>query len=801
MPHVQRSLPQQNLKSRRDVIRLRTGSGTASRTNREHPRPPRIPYSAVQSEVEQEIIDSAPSAKRPAAYGKTTSSAGLIGGQVPSRDDDGSVVTEPSQHAVIGAARLAAVLTAIEGASGQVVQVGASVGDPARRGRHGDELVQLRGRGTSGEDEDVLLAAQRMVGRQAGDVGGVVERAVAFGADVGGIVLAQAFHAGAAGGGDVGAPFCAAQASAAGIDRDTAVDDGNEVGVGEKVEDGARPGPVDAGENHITVGRGGEPVRLGHTQLVRRRPEVRGGGRAARGAGCEMGLGPVQAHITAGGVQEPVEVDLFDGVEVEQAQVLDAGAGQGFDDEHADRAASDDTDVQTGQVVLGCLSPGGDGAQLPVRGRRRGKEAVIEGDRQAAADHPDALRLGRGVAAGGLLLPDAGAESGIRAREGQTDQRMSGDHLGLRGERRLSLMVNSVQSLPSPAFGVGVDEADAFAAQTLIPPEHHAAYRRLARRPIPFDNVKAFARQAGIAPGIVVGRLQHDGRPAPDPRQQPQTSRPLPPQRPRRGPATVTDHPRKGTVAAPGSPDFALHTLGWRAFQDLCAAVLREVWAQSVHTFADSNDGGRDGAFYGTWQQPPDPIGVQDVPDGPFVLQCKHTKKADTTLTPSELSDEFDKVQALVERGLCGSYVLLTNARVSGTSQATIRQRLRDAGVAYPLILDGQWICDTIATRQRLRTFVPRVYGLGDLSQILDERAYNQAQALLGHLRDELAAFVVTDAYLRAVQAVQAHGFVLLLGEPGVGKSVIAETLAMTALDTWGCLTVKAPDAAGLVRH
>lgn len=263
----------------------------------------------------------------------------------------------------------------------------------------------------------------------------------------------------------------------------------------------------------------------------------------------------------------------------------------------------------------------------------------------------------------------------------------------------------------------------------------------------------------------------------------------------------MTDHPRKGTVAAPGSPDFALHTLGWRAFQDLCATVLREVWAQSVHTFADSNDGGRDGAFYGTWQQPPDPIGVQDVPDGPFVLQCKHTKKADTTLTPSELSDEFDKVQALVERGLCGSYVLLTNARVSGVSEATIRQRLLDAGVAYPLILDGRWICDTIATRQRLRTFVPRVYGLGDLSQILDERAYTQAQYLLSYLREELATFVVTDAYRRAAQAVQQHGFVLLLGEPAVGKSVIAATLAMTALDAWGCLTVNAHDAAELVRH
>ncbi|WP_406436651.1 hypothetical protein OHB14_61765 [Streptomyces sp. NBC_01613] len=263
----------------------------------------------------------------------------------------------------------------------------------------------------------------------------------------------------------------------------------------------------------------------------------------------------------------------------------------------------------------------------------------------------------------------------------------------------------------------------------------------------------------------------------------------------------MTDHPRKGTVAAPGSPDFALHTLGWRAFQDLCAAVLREVWAQSVHAFADSNDGGRDGAFYGTWQQPPDPIGVQDVPDGPFVLQCKHTKKADTTLTPSELSNEFDKAQALVDQGLCSSYILLTNARGSGTSEATIRQRLLDAGVRYPLILDGQWICNTIASHQRLRTFVPRVYGLGDLSQILDQRAYTQAQALLDYLKDDLATFVVTDAYRRATQALQEHGFVLLLGEPGAGKSVIAETLAMTALDRWGCLTVKAPDAAGLVRH
>ncbi|WP_406447582.1 hypothetical protein OHB14_61770 [Streptomyces sp. NBC_01613] len=28
---------------------------------------------------------------------------------------------------------------------------------------------------------------------------------------------------------------------------------------------------------------------------------------------------------------------------------------------------------------------------------------------------------------------------------------------------------------------------------------------------MPFDNIKTFAHEAGIAPGIIVGRLQHDG--------------------------------------------------------------------------------------------------------------------------------------------------------------------------------------------------------------------------------------------------------------------------------------------------
>jgi HTH-type transcriptional regulator/antitoxin HigA len=51
------------------------------------------------------------------------------------------------------------------------------------------------------------------------------------------------------------------------------------------------------------------------------------------------------------------------------------------------------------------------------------------------------------------------------------------------------------------------DEANGFAADFLIPPDNVSRLTSLTSE----HDVEAFAREIGIAPGIVVGRLQHDG--------------------------------------------------------------------------------------------------------------------------------------------------------------------------------------------------------------------------------------------------------------------------------------------------
>ena len=49
------------------------------------------------------------------------------------------------------------------------------------------------------------------------------------------------------------------------------------------------------------------------------------------------------------------------------------------------------------------------------------------------------------------------------------------------------------------------------------------------------------------------------------------------------------------------------------------------------------------------------------------MIQCKFTSRINYVLRTADLSDEVEKTKRLVAQGLCDSYVLMTNAGLSGT--------------------------------------------------------------------------------------------------------------------------------------
>ncbi|RWX05686.1 hypothetical protein EHI45_29190 [Rhizobium leguminosarum] len=238
-------------------------------------------------------------------------------------------------------------------------------------------------------------------------------------------------------------------------------------------------------------------------------------------------------------------------------------------------------------------------------------------------------------------------------------------------------------------------------------------------------------------------------------------------------PSGVVRHDRAETHAQGPWSDLALHTIGWKAFQDLCAQVAEETLRRPVQIFREAQDGGQDAVF----------TVVNSNGSSDATIQCKHSSDAGRRLKLSDLSDEIESVKALVLLGQATTYVLMTNMGVDAPTAAKIRQALRKAGVQKPHVLGKQYLVLAIRRSSRLRAMVPQVYGLGDLSAILDQRMVEQTRALLDQWIPKLNRYVPTEAHRKAVRALTEHGVVLLLGNPSSGKSTIGAILSTIATD------------------
>jgi len=242
--------------------------------------------------------------------------------------------------------------------------------------------------------------------------------------------------------------------------------------------------------------------------------------------------------------------------------------------------------------------------------------------------------------------------------------------------------------------------------------------------------------------------------------------------------------------------DFQLHKLGWSSFQSLCHSICKEIFKQPVERYLDSKDGGRDGAFTGIWTE----ASGKEI-RGRYVIQCKFVSKVNQKLTVSDLRDEYEKVKRLSSEGRCDFYLIMTNAEISGIAAEAIEDYFKAAGAKEVICHGSNWINEQLTENKRLRMLVPRVYGLGDLSEIFDERAFKQAESLLASMKDDLAKVVLTDAYYRAADAIDKEGFVLLIGEPAAGKTTIASMLAVGAIDQWKAHTIKVAKPDHLLKH
>lgn len=119
----------------------------------------------------------------------------------------------------------------------------------------------------------------------------------------------------------------------------------------------------------------------------------------------------------------------------------------------------------------------------------------------------------------------------------------------------------------------------------------------------------------------------------------------------------------KSAPQAQGSvADLAIHTLGWKAFQDLCAQVCAETWGITVSVYREAQDGGQDAVF----------LTRKTGPLTEATVQCKFSSKAEIRLRASDIDSELGTVRKLVASGRATIYYLITSLGVDAPVAATI---------------------------------------------------------------------------------------------------------------------------------
>ena len=219
--------------------------------------------------------------------------------------------------------------------------------------------------------------------------------------------------------------------------------------------------------------------------------------------------------------------------------------------------------------------------------------------------------------------------------------------------------------------------------------------------------------------------------------------------------------------------NFDLESLGWKNFEDLALTVATHQFGINARPFSLGQDDGIDGRG----------ISLDDGAEQ-TIVQSKHTSVGSSLTATDFRQSELGKIRRLAKQGSCDRYLLITNRRLSARSDQAIRRDISQLGVTVVDVLGREAVRQLLAENKRLRGILPRMYGLGDLSEILDGRLYEQTLEVIRGA--DLAKFVSVPSYFETLSALQKHGIALILGEPASGKSSILSAASLALIDQFG---------------
>lgn len=211
--------------------------------------------------------------------------------------------------------------------------------------------------------------------------------------------------------------------------------------------------------------------------------------------------------------------------------------------------------------------------------------------------------------------------------------------------------------------------------------------------------------------------------------------------------------------------DYDFKSLSDKEFEQLCVDVISELEGRRFERFKPGKDKGVDGRFFA-------PQG------GEVIVQCKHWANTPIeTLVRRLKSDELPKIKRLSP----SRYIVAVSNALSRTDKAAIQEGLSPYVKSPSDVLGREDINDAI---RRYRPIEERHYKLWlssstVLLHMLNKPIFERSAFSVEEIMVAAKKYVPTVNHDAALNKLEQRGSVIVTGEPGIGKTTLAEHLCL----------------------
>jgi hypothetical protein len=244
-----------------------------------------------------------------------------------------------------------------------------------------------------------------------------------------------------------------------------------------------------------------------------------------------------------------------------------------------------------------------------------------------------------------------------------------------------------------------------------------------------------------------------------------------------------------GSSSPSPSSSYQLDQLGWLQFERLCSLVLEADAGLSGLGWLGHADTGRVALV----EQPV--VVSQEVRlVGPVTVVVVWVRdEASLTLRLSELVARVSALPSELGLWFEDRVLVLTNLDSDAASEALQRQPF--AQQKSVVVLGRRELGESLDRHPELRAAMPSVLGLRDLSPLIGPGVRERSSLDVERAQILARVFWPTRAYERAGQVLARHRFVVLTGPPEMGKTAIAQMLALAQLTSgWEAHECNSPE-------